>query len=222
MDHATITSARDSLRNVYGAELATKASDTFCLAYGLPAPPTFAGLEEAGGLVQPRAAVLEFTLQGEIISAMHAASASVRKSRIWSSLQKAVARLQLPELNLTLQAAQLLRQAEIKSVRDDFYKAAGGIRTEVERGARGFHRPGPEATASPLTPSAVTEICWLNRTVRTWVDPRLLAEVAADPRITSIDLPAVWKRKSASLLLLLVHSSSASDSVARGKGSLSR
>jgi serine protease AprX len=43
--------------------------------------------------------------------------------------------------------------------------------------------------ASSTTPSAVTEICWLNRSMRTRVDPRSLAEVAADPQVDRVDLP---------------------------------
>ncbi len=90
---------------------------------------------------------------------------------------------------LAFQASQLLRNAKLHALRDDFYRSAGPIFNAVERGARGFFEPGPEALASPQTPSAVTEICWLNRTVRAFVDPRLIAEIAADKSIDQIDLP---------------------------------
>jgi nucleotide-binding universal stress UspA family protein len=32
-------------------------------------------------------------------------------------------------------------------------------------------------------------MCWLNRTLRTWTDPRALAEVAADEAVAVVDLP---------------------------------
>jgi serine protease AprX len=94
-----------------------------------------------------------------------------------------------PEI-LPVQAARLLRHAQIVSVRDNFFKVAGTITDGIERGSHGFSRGGFEAVAStPQRGAPVTQICWLNRTVRSWADPRVLAEVVADDSIERIDLP---------------------------------
>lgn len=114
---------------------------------------------------------------------------NIRQNKEWARLQKSIEKLSAIEEGISLQASQFLRQAKVKLLRDDFYQSSGAVCNEVERGARGFLQPGPETLSLPQTPSAVTEVCWLNRTVRAFVDPRLIAEVAADKNVTRIGLP---------------------------------
>jgi serine protease AprX len=204
MDQEILKSARARVGNLFGEKLANKASEAFCLAFGQPT--AFAALEITAESVKPQSIVLEFTPQPEVSTEVNKAVDQLRKTRAWTSLQKALKRIELeavtrgvvtevmeagrsePEI-LPVQAAHLLRHVKVTSVRDNFFKIAGAITDEIERGARGFFRTGPEAAASPQMPSAVTQVCWLNRTVRTWVHPRTLAEVVADRSVERIDLP---------------------------------
>ena len=74
-------------------------------------------------------------------------------------------------------------------MRDEFGKRIAAIRAELERRSHSMFAAGPEAVASPTTPSSVVEICWLNGTVRSYLDPRQLREVVEDPAVTLVDLP---------------------------------
>lgn len=184
----TIKDARKNVNEKYGKNLADKASNEFCLAYGLiPKHMEHLGFTEAVPTVQPRAAVLEFASSEKKIEKERKNYREEYKKTDWAKLQESVQNL-ASDTDYIISITEAIRQNRIKSIRDDFYKICGAINNEVERGTRGF-RPGLEAMASPLTPSSVTEICWLNQTMRTWVDPRLLAEVAADKKIEKIDLP---------------------------------
>lgn len=183
-----VAATRKRVENQYGKELASKASDAFCLAFGRQTPQVFAAFE--GGIAEApptRAIVVEFVPQQERIEEVRNAAQEVKRAPAWSGLRESLEEVRTPELRL--RPGRLLRQAAIESVRDDFYKTAGPITAEVERSTRNLFRPGSEAVASSTTPSAATEICWLNRTMRTRVDPRSLAEVAADPQLNRIDLP---------------------------------
>lgn len=200
-----IKDARARVGNLLGEKLANKASEAFCLAFGQPAA-SFAVLETLAESVKPQSIVLEFTPGTEVSAEVNNAVEQLRKTKAWTSLRDALKRVELapvtkgvttevqeagrsePEI-LPVQAARLLRHVKVVSVRDNFFKIAGAITDEIERGARGFFNAGPEAAASPQLPSSVTQVCWLNRTVRSFVQPRALAEVAADPSIERIDLP---------------------------------
>ncbi len=170
--------ARDRLDRRFGSALAGKATDRFCLA--VEAPASLFSLE--GALAAPRpaqAAIVEFApgtsnferrAQAEI-DAMQGASDAVERARRGDPL-----------------ASQAVAKAHAKAERDEFERAAGPIRAEIERtiaalgaAAGGRRRPGHRLPR--------VEACWLNQTLRTVGDPRALAEVAADPGIESIDLP---------------------------------
>lgn len=81
------------------------------------------------------------------------------------------------------------RESRIHKARDQFFRQVADVRSEIERGARNFRRPGPETSLSPQLPADIAELCWLNASVRTWTDPRSLAEVADDPNVNRVDLP---------------------------------
>jgi serine protease AprX len=204
MDQEIIKNARARVSTLFGEKLASKASEAFCLAFGQPT--AFGAPEAVAESVKPQSIVLEFTPQPEVSAEVNTAVEQVRKTRAWASLRNALKKIELaavtrgvvtevmeagrsePEI-LPVQAAHLLRYVKATSVRDNFFKIAGAITDEIERGARGFFRAGPEAAASPQMPSFVTQVCWLNRTVRTWVHPRTLAEVVVDPSVERVDLP---------------------------------
>jgi serine protease AprX len=204
MDEEIIRNARARVGNLFGEKLASKASEAFCLAFGQPT--AFAGLEVAAESVKPQSLVLEFVLQPEVSAEVNNAVEQLRKTRAWTSVRNALKRIEMEAVTrgvvteimetgrsepniLPVQAARLLRHVKITSLRDNFFKITGAITDEIERGARGFSPAGPEAAASPQLPSSVTQVCWLNRTVRTWVPPRTLAEVVADSSVERVDLP---------------------------------
>jgi serine protease AprX len=60
---------------------------------------------------------------------------------------------------------------------------------EIERLSGGPLQRGPEITGVPQIPTLVTQVCWLNRTIRTWTGAEALADVAADAVISRIDVP---------------------------------
>ncbi|HBB89884.1 MAG TPA: hypothetical protein DC047_19955 [Blastocatellia bacterium] len=185
-----------------GEKLASKATDAFCLAFGQPAP-MLAALETLAQSKGPGSVILEFSAQPQVSDAIHEAVEGLRKSKAWSGVRRALQRLELPEVTsgavtevmesgrsepelIPIRAARLLRYLKLMSLRDNFLKAAGPITDSIEKNARGF---SSEALPWLHSRAAITEVCWLNRTVRSWADPRTLAEVAADDSIERIDLP---------------------------------
>jgi serine protease AprX len=204
MDQELIKTARARVGTLLGETLASKATEAFCLAFGQPAAP-FA-LEAAVESLRPQGLVLEFTPQPAVTAEVHNAVEAFRKSRAWTSVRNALKKVELAEVTrgevtevmesgrsepaiLPVQAARLLRYVKVMSVRDNFFKITGPITDEIERGSRGAFRGGLESTVPTQPASSVTQVCWLNRTVRTWVNPRTLAEVVADPSIERVDLP---------------------------------
>lgn len=205
MDQEIIKSARARVGNMLGEKLASKASDAFCLAFG-HLTHAFSALESMTESVRPRSAVLEFTPQPEVSAEINNAVEQLRKTKAWASVRNALKKIELAAVNkgvttevmeagrsepeiLPVQAARLLRHVKVISVRDNFFKIAGAITDGIERGARGFFRPGAEAAATAPARAPVTQVCWLNRTVRSWADPRVLAEVMEDDSIERVDLP---------------------------------
>jgi serine protease AprX len=188
MNQTEVAESRNRVENQYGKDLASKASDAFCLAFGRQTPQAFAAIE--GGIAEApptRAVVVEFVPQQDRIEEARNAAEEVKRAPAWDGLRESLEEVRTPQLRL--QTGRLLRQAAIEYVREDFYKRTGLITAEVERSARNLSHPGLEAVVSSTTPSAVTQICWLNRTMRTRVDPRALVEVAADPQVDGVDLP---------------------------------
>lgn len=59
-----VAETRKRVENQYGKELASKASDAFCLAFGRQAPQVFAAIEGGiAGTLPTRAVVVEFVPQ---------------------------------------------------------------------------------------------------------------------------------------------------------------
>lgn len=205
MDQDIIKNARARVENALGEKLASKATDAFCLAFGRPAP-SFSVMEAATAAAAPSSVVLEFTTQSQVSAEVNRAVEELRKSKAWTSVRNALKKVEMasvtrgvvtevmeagrsePEI-LPVHAARLLRHVKILSLRDNFFKVSGSITDNIERGARGFLRAGAESLAVPQARSAITQVCWLNRTVRSWADPRALAEVVSDDSVESVDLP---------------------------------
>ena len=202
MNTEIVEAARGRLANAMGQKLATKATPAFCLAFGQPGPSSIAEVV----LARPSASViLEFDPQPQVADAIDAAVESLRNSKSLIAFRNALKKVELPSVTsglvtevmesgrsepelLPLGAARLLRHLKVTSVRDNFFKVTGPITASIERQSVAFARPETMRSRAP-----VTEVCWLNRTVRSWSDPRALAEAAADDSIQSIDVPRPLK-----------------------------
>jgi serine protease AprX len=193
--------ARNVVRTQMGERLAAKASDAFCLAHSASA--------FAESAVPPaRSAVLEFSPQTAVTQAVNKAVEMLRASSEWSSIRSALDGIELGQVTrggtrevmesgrsepdvLPVSASRLLRFVKVTSIRDNFFKITGNITDTIERGTRSFGLAASASaeSAAAKSRSVVTEVCWLNRTVRSWADARVLAEVAADDSIERIDVP---------------------------------
>lgn len=183
MDEELLKLARERVRQRFGAAMATKATPEFCVAFARVGMAAVAGtgprisLEGVAGtetidVDNPTSVVLEFrrtqwegTRSTERLAATGGALESAPEERVQS------------------------RESRIHRARDQFFRQVADVRSEIERGARNFHRPGPDTSLSPQLPADIAELCWLNASVRTWTDPRSLAEVAGDPDVNRVDLP---------------------------------
>jgi serine protease AprX len=189
VDPDELATARREVRRALGSELAAKGSDAFCLATvrrNSGRAPAF-GLEAvvpaAAGAPVP--AVVEFV---EAASVPQVPRLTERDD--WPQLVDTVASLDadLPAGAL-MRVSAALRQALAASVRNDGYRVLSPVYDEVERLSGSPLRSRSEVLGAPQIPSAVTQICWLNRTLRTWAGPEALAEVAGANAVTLVDVP---------------------------------
>jgi serine protease AprX len=160
-----LTTARKAVRNQYGASFASKATDRLCQA--LSTVSLFA-LESAGP--RPRPVILEFS------------APAVNDGEV----AKRVAAMAGAESVTTPSA---LRTARRQYMRDQFQIRIAPLTASLEKSSKPVFPAGPEATVSATTPSTVVEVCWLNSTLRTLVDPRGLRELASETTLNQLDLP---------------------------------
>jgi serine protease AprX len=188
-DPEALREARRLVRRLLGEALEGKASDEFCLAAAQEAAPERRvwgfGAETvgAGAPAAPVSSVVEFSTPRT-----EAADWAPETSPEWLEVRDAIRRLPSPSRARPLRAAALVRQARIATVREQAYRVVGPVYDEIERLSGGLLRRDPSAVGSPQIPTLVNQVCWLNGTVRTWSDPRSLAEVAADDAVAAIDV----------------------------------
>src|SRR5947209_5230390 len=162
-----IAKCRGTVANEYGKAFASKASDRLCQALA-----TVQSFRTEAITPQPRPTILEF-------------SAPQVKTAEFNKRVAALAGVETVETAPPV----LHRIARSRVWRDSFTKQVAGIATQLERRAQMFFPAGVEAIASPTTPSSVVEICWLNNTMRTYLDPRSLRESASETTLQGLDLP---------------------------------
>lgn len=205
MDPDIVKTARARVANALGQQLASKATDEFCLAFGQPVP-AFGLLEAAPQRVVPPSCVLEFTARSEVSDAVNKAVEKLRRSKAWNEIRNALKKIEVsaavsgvvtevtesgrsePE-PLPIQSARLLRHLKVVSQRDNFFKVAGPITDSIEKSTQGLFVAGAETMSFGGSRAPITQVCWLNRTVRSWSNPRSLAEVVGDDSIERVDLP---------------------------------
>jgi serine protease AprX len=187
-DQQEVSAARGEMRRQLGNELAGKASDAFCVTmYRRSTRPAAFGLEAIapGAAAAPAATVVEF---GEAIAVPTVPPLTERED--WPQLSGSVEALgAAAPAGTPIGAPAVLRQALIATVRNQSYQVVTPVYDEIERLSGSLLRPEPEVLGTPQIPTLVTQVCWLNRTVRTWAGPQVLAEVAGDPAVSGVDVP---------------------------------
>ena len=187
-DPEELATARAEVSRALGSQLAEKASDSFCVAtYRQRTRPAVSfGLETTTAGAAPAAAtVIEFGEETPV----------PRLPRLtdhpdWSALSSGLKALEAatPE-SAPVRAPIVLRQALVAATRNESYQVVSPVYNEIERLSGSVLGPPPEVVGTPQVPTLVTQVCWLNRTIRTWSGPESLAEVAADTAVSGIDVP---------------------------------
>ena len=185
VDRDELRAARDGVRQALGSVFAEKATDEFCLSHRRRTSRAAVGfgleaMGTAAGASPPSATVVEF---GE-------PPAIATGPADWSQVGVAAAMLRaaLPG-DGTLRASGMVRQAYVASARNACYTLLTPVYDEIERLSGGPLQPGPGVVGAPQIPTLVTQICWLNRSLRTWAGAESLADVVTDRRVTGIDVP---------------------------------
>jgi serine protease AprX len=88
-------------------------------------------------------------------------------------------------------AATMLRGMRAARLRESFYEAAAPLRERMGQAS------GPRQDAAPGTPSSITQVCWLNATLRTVANLPALADVASDSKVERIGLPRLLMPEAA-------------------------
>jgi serine protease AprX len=162
--------ARAATRRLYGRDLEAKASDEFCRlvhrSRQLEAAASF-GLEAAPA--RPTA--------GRSIPCVVEFGPADTMATVGAEVAPATT------------ADEAARAAALRAVRTASYRVLSPVYNEIERLTPTVLGPGLEETGTPEIPTAVTQVCWLNRTVRTWAGPEVLADVSGDPSVTGLDIP---------------------------------
>jgi serine protease AprX len=186
--------ARKRTRDALGADVESKATDEFCVAFAVAPSGAFAEsagaarvFAEAMPTRSPAAsapAVLEMVAEPEAGGELPDDIEATLSTRVRESLGGALDDLAQAETALAL----LARQARVKSAREDFLRRAGLVRDEVERGTSALMRGAAAPAGVPEPERPLVEICWLNRTIRT-ADARAMSGVAGDPAVERVDIP---------------------------------
>jgi serine protease AprX len=183
--------SREQVANTLGAALASKATDAFCLAF---IHPTTVTAEAAQAPFGTGLVILELASEPPPPVPLRVAVENMRQSVGWqdavqatgSALRASLASRSAQRVNASLNPTALIREFYVRELRERCYRAAGAVRDELEREAAKFLSLLPER-GSPTSPH--TQYCWINQTIRTWIDPRKLASLAGDPAIKTVDVP---------------------------------
>ncbi|MFY9826063.1 MAG: S8 family serine peptidase [Thermoanaerobaculia bacterium] len=205
-----LSEARKQVRNAYGAAFESKASDALVLsiaqpltlstsfsaarqvafAVGPPLAARGAALPEAATAPgQPSSVILELarpeTAPPAAVEAAHPA---------WQELSSSLEKLGAAS---TADAASVVRRLRATQLREAFYKSASSLREQI---GRSFGGARPEAVLA-AGPQALTEVCWLNNTLRTVAHLPTLAEVAQDSKVERLGLPRLLAPEAGSKIV---------------------
>ena len=187
MDKERLKNAKKLVKDQYGEALAKKATDAFCLhaagGYDTPRTRSF-GFETANSMspeVPQTSVIMEFNeapVPKEADQPARGASVTKKVSDFLESLKR--------EEALAVNLQQMLRQQRMQAYREQIIKNMHPVNAFLERN---IERAFAHGTQSLQQQPYLTRVCWLNQTVRTIADGKTLAEVAADPKISRLDMP---------------------------------
>jgi serine protease AprX len=160
--------------NDVGSHFAAKATDDFCLAYAARHRAT-----ESASNLPLLSVILEFEWTGAEALVPALSTAHVRPAFV-----DAMTAISNAPWGSSLEAVRMTRQGAARLARDAFLIHAGAVLRDIER-----ESASAEILQRSVRPVRAIDVCWLNGTVRTVVDPARLAEIASDPLIRSIDTP---------------------------------
>jgi serine protease AprX len=197
-----LSDARKQVRNAYGTAFESKASDALVLSIAQPltlstsfsaarqvvfavgpplaaaAGPRGAALPEAAAAPgQASSVILELSSPDAVQPAAVEAGGPA-----WQELSASLEKLGAAS---TADAASVVRRLRATQLREAFYKNVSSLREQIGRLVGGAR---PEAVLA-AGPQALTEVCWLNGTLRTVAHFPALAEVAQDSKVERIGLP---------------------------------
>ena len=184
-DPDEVSAARADVRRVLGRWVEEKASDRYCLAF---ARRNRAVGFETLGVVQAAAPVVATVV--EFTGPPTPTLPRLTERHDWSQVRAAVEMLTSPTLaGSPLRLRTVVRQKYVEDTRSAAYKVMGQVYQEVERLSGGLMKPAAEVLGDPEIPTSVTQLCWLNQTMRTFAPPEALSEVAAADAVAAFDLP---------------------------------
>jgi serine protease AprX len=189
-----IDEARQVIRDILGDTVGSKASPEFCLVFGRPGTEGHSAILEGKPLfVQNQPVIIEFGYPSAAVDDAYLALDRFINTEDWASFGRTVRGLidldpdfsQLVPSN----AGHYLRQAKIAIARDDFNQAARVVLNEVERLT--FALFEAEFFIDPwfYMPQHLTRACWLNRSIKTYLNPRMLTDLVADDKVSLMDVP---------------------------------
>lgn len=182
MNKEALKKAKQQLHNQYGEALAKKASDAFCLLAAAPvaAATRSVGFENVAPSSEtvPSGVIIEYKEDEAPQPKSLTTTANNRLAQLLEEVQK--------EEGLEAQLYEAMRQSGIKVYREKIIQILHPTNAFLERS---IERTFAHGSGSLQQQPYLTEVCWLNQTVRTIAGPKSLAEVAADPQITRLDLP---------------------------------
>jgi serine protease AprX len=206
MPESGLSQARRQVHKAYGKAFASKASDALLLS--IAQPLVFSATFRPQGVsfaVRPPLRVTAEAMGGAAPQAVGGPSTAILEIRSTEPGRRAAGESS-PEawqdLSSTLERVRPANGADIASVvrrlraterRDAFYREVGSLREQFGRLA-GEVRPESAASAGP---QPVTQVCWLNSTMRTVAHLPTLAEVAQDAKVDRIGLPRLLKSEAA-------------------------
>lgn len=160
-DDVELRSARATVERVLGAAVASKATREFCVGFTRLGAP------------RPANVVAGF----ESLAVRSAPPAAPAPTIIEFAGP------------VEVEATPGARAATVESVRTAAYRAMGPVYDEVERVSTGVLRASSLTTPEPPVSALLNQVCWLNRTVRTFAHPLSLSEVAYDKAVERLDVP---------------------------------
>ncbi len=186
MDKELLKKAKRIVKDQYGEAFAKKSTDEFCMHAASIFPKTTRRLVGFEDFIAPiaetpqQAIIMEFKeehLEKELYP---------KEKPAFARVNEFLENLSLDTERLAINLQQVWNQQRMKAFRERAIKSMHNLNAILEKN---IERSFAHKTRSLQQESYLTKVCWLNQTVQTIADPGSLAEIAADPKITRLDVP---------------------------------